>query len=47
MFPIETTNVLATLGGIAEIVNATFGGTPSSTTERPPRPTVPALTRNP
>jgi regulator of protease activity HflC (stomatin/prohibitin superfamily) len=31
MFPIETTTVLGALGGIAEIVNATFGGTSSST----------------
>jgi regulator of protease activity HflC (stomatin/prohibitin superfamily) len=48
MFPIETTSVLGTLGAIAEIVNATFGGTSSSTRESaPPRPTVRALTRNP
>jgi hypothetical protein len=47
MFPIETTSVLGTLGAIAEIVNAPFGGTSSSTRERPPRPTVPALTQNP
>ena len=48
MFPIETTTVLGTLGSIAEIVNATFGGTSSSTRESaPPRPTVRALTRNP
>ena len=38
MFPIETTTVLGTLGSIVEIVNATFGGTPSSTRESaPPR----------
>jgi hypothetical protein len=48
MFPIETTTVLGTLGSIVEIVNATFGGTSSSTRESaPPRPTVRALTRNP
>ena len=48
MFPIETTNVLGTLGGIAEIVNATFDGTSSGTRESAPsRPTVRALTRNP
>ena len=48
MFPIETATVLGTLGSIAEIVNATFGGTSSSTRESaPPRPTVRALTRNP
>jgi regulator of protease activity HflC (stomatin/prohibitin superfamily) len=48
MFPIETTSVLGTLGAIAEIVNATFGGTSSSTGESAqPRPTVRALTRNP
>jgi regulator of protease activity HflC (stomatin/prohibitin superfamily) len=48
MFPIETTTVLGTLGSIAEIVNATFGGTSSSTRENaPPRPSVRALTRNP
>jgi regulator of protease activity HflC (stomatin/prohibitin superfamily) len=48
MFPIETTTVLGTLGSIAEIVNATFGETSSSTRESaPPRPTVRALTRNP
>jgi regulator of protease activity HflC (stomatin/prohibitin superfamily) len=48
MFPIETTSVLGTLGAIAEIVNATFDGTSSSTRESaPPRPTVRALTRNP
>jgi regulator of protease activity HflC (stomatin/prohibitin superfamily) len=34
MFPIETASVLGTLVGIAEIVNATFGGTSSSTRER-------------
>jgi regulator of protease activity HflC (stomatin/prohibitin superfamily) len=48
MFPIETTCVLGTLGAVAEIVNATFGGSSSSTRESaPPRPTVRALTRNP
>jgi regulator of protease activity HflC (stomatin/prohibitin superfamily) len=31
MFPIEATSVLGTLGGIAEIVKATFGGTPTDT----------------
>jgi regulator of protease activity HflC (stomatin/prohibitin superfamily) len=48
MFPIETTSVLGTLVAIAEIVNTTFGGTPSSIGGNPPpRPTVRALTRNP
>jgi regulator of protease activity HflC (stomatin/prohibitin superfamily) len=48
MFPIETTTVLGALGSIAEIVDATFGGTSSSTRESaPPRPTVRALTRKP
>jgi regulator of protease activity HflC (stomatin/prohibitin superfamily) len=48
MFPIETTSVLGTLVAIAEIVNTTFGGTPSSFGgSPPPRPTVRALTRNP
>jgi hypothetical protein len=36
MFPIEATSVLGTLVGIAEIVNATFSGTPSSTTGSAP-----------
>src|SRR5215471_6572316 len=31
MLPIEATSVLGTLGGIAEIVKATFGGTPRDT----------------
>src|SRR6202162_1597208 len=31
MLPIEATSVLASLGGIAEIAKATFGGTPSGT----------------
>ena len=31
MLPIEATSVLGTLGGIAEIVKATFGGTPRET----------------
>jgi len=31
MLPIEATSVLGTLGGIAEIVKATFGGTPRHT----------------
>jgi regulator of protease activity HflC (stomatin/prohibitin superfamily) len=44
MFPIETTSLLGTLVAIAEIVNTTFGGTPSSIGgSPPPRPT----TRNP
>src|SRR5215813_9658218 len=48
MLPIEVTSVLGTLGGIAEIVKATFGGTPGGTKgSAPPRPTVPALARNP
>ena len=47
MLPIETTSVLGTLGGIAEIVKATFGGTPGGTRgSATPRPTVPALARN-
>jgi regulator of protease activity HflC (stomatin/prohibitin superfamily) len=48
MLPIEVTSVLGTLGGIAEIVKATFGGTPGGTGgSAPPRPTLPALARNP
>jgi regulator of protease activity HflC (stomatin/prohibitin superfamily) len=44
MLPIEVTSVLGTLGGIAEIVKATFGGTPGGTRgSATPRPTVPAL----
>jgi hypothetical protein len=31
MLPFEATSVLGTLGGIAEIVKATFGGTPRET----------------
>src|SRR5215472_16556095 len=47
MLPIEATSVLGTLGGIAEIVKATFGGTPGGTRgSATPRPTVPALARN-
>ena len=48
MLPVEATSVLGTLGGIAEIVKATFGGTPGRTIEgsAPPPPTVPALARN-
>jgi regulator of protease activity HflC (stomatin/prohibitin superfamily) len=47
MFPIETTSVLGTLGGIAEIVKATFSGTPGgSGGSAPPRPAVSALARN-
>jgi regulator of protease activity HflC (stomatin/prohibitin superfamily) len=37
MFPIEATSVLGTLVGVAEIVNATFDGTPSSTRESAPQ----------
>jgi hypothetical protein len=48
MLPIEATSVLGTLGGIAEIVKTTFGGTPGRLGgSTPPRPTVPALARNP
>jgi regulator of protease activity HflC (stomatin/prohibitin superfamily) len=48
MLPVEVTSVLGTLVGIAEIVNATFGGAPSSIGgSPPPRPTVPASARNP
>jgi len=48
MLPIEATSVLGTLAGIAEIVKATFGGTPGGTKGSAlPRLTVPALTRNP
>ena len=44
MLPIEVTSVLGTLGGIAEIVKATFGGTSRGTGgSASPRPTVPAL----
>src|SRR5215470_10087527 len=47
MLPIEATSVLGTLGGIAEIVKATFEGTPGGTRgSATPRPTVPALARN-
>ena len=47
LLPIEATSVLGTLGGIAEIVKATFGGTPGGTEgSAPPRPTVSALARN-
>jgi regulator of protease activity HflC (stomatin/prohibitin superfamily) len=47
MLPIEATSVLGTLGGIAEIVKATFGGTPGgSGGSAPPRPAVSALARN-
>ena len=43
MLPIEATAVLGTLGGIAEIAKATFGGTPSGTGgSAPPHPTGPA-----
>jgi hypothetical protein len=48
MLPIEASSALGTLVGIAEIVNATFDGSPSSIGgSPPPRPTVPALVRNP
>jgi regulator of protease activity HflC (stomatin/prohibitin superfamily) len=48
MLPIEATSVLGTLGGLAEIVKATFGGAPGGTGGSAlPRPTVPALARNP
>jgi regulator of protease activity HflC (stomatin/prohibitin superfamily) len=47
LLPIEVTSVLGTLGGIAEIVKATFGGTPGGTRgSATPRPTVPALARD-
>jgi hypothetical protein len=36
MLPIEATSVLGTLGGIAEIVKATFGGTPGGIGGSPP-----------
>src|SRR3979409_2268837 len=40
MLPTEATAVLGTLGGIAEIAKATFGGTPSGTGgSAPPHPT--------
>src|SRR6201987_2620363 len=46
MLPIEATTALGTLGGIAEIVKATFGGTPGgSGGSAPPRPAVSALER--
>ena len=42
MLPIEATSVLGTLGGLAEIVKATFGGTPGGTGGSAlPRPTAP------
>src|SRR6202163_1614840 len=42
MLPIEATAVLGTLGGIAEIAKATFGGAPSGTGgAAPPHPTGP------
>jgi regulator of protease activity HflC (stomatin/prohibitin superfamily) len=48
MLPIEATSVLGTLGGIAEIAKATFGGTPSGTGgSAPPRPTVPVAGAKP
>ena len=44
MLPIEATSVLATLGGIAEIAKATFGGAPSGTGgSAPPRLSVPPV----
>jgi regulator of protease activity HflC (stomatin/prohibitin superfamily) len=46
MLPIEATSVLGTLGGIAEIAKATFGGTPSGTGGSV-RPTVPAAGTKP
>jgi len=46
MLPIEATSVLATLGGIAEIAKATFGGAPSGTGGSA-RPTVPAAGAKP
>jgi hypothetical protein len=48
MLPIEATSVLATLGGIAEIAKATFGGTPDgSGGSAAPRPTVPVAGARP
>jgi regulator of protease activity HflC (stomatin/prohibitin superfamily) len=48
MLPIEATSVLGTLGGIAEIAKATFGGSPSGTGgSAPPRPTVPVAGAKP
>jgi regulator of protease activity HflC (stomatin/prohibitin superfamily) len=56
MLPIEATAVLGSLGGIAEIAKATFGGGPlngppagsgSSAASGVPRQSVPAVTANP
>jgi regulator of protease activity HflC (stomatin/prohibitin superfamily) len=57
MLPIEATAVLGSLGGIAEIAKATFGGSPyssppagargSSAASGVPRQSVPAVTANP
>jgi regulator of protease activity HflC (stomatin/prohibitin superfamily) len=59
MLPIEVTGILGSLGGIAEIAKATFGGGPRSSPPNPPavsgggaasgvpRLSVPAVTANP
>ena len=55
MLPIEVTGVLGSLGGIAEIAKATFGGGPPSgppagsggSSTGAPRQSVPAVTANP
>jgi regulator of protease activity HflC (stomatin/prohibitin superfamily) len=48
MLPIEATSVLGTLGGIAEIAKATFGGNSGRTAaSAPPRPSLPAPDANP
>jgi len=48
MLPIEVTSVLGTLGGIAEIAKATFGGNSGHTAaSAPPRPSLPPAGPNP
>jgi regulator of protease activity HflC (stomatin/prohibitin superfamily) len=49
MLPIEVTGVLGTLGGIAEIARATFGGNPGGpgAANIAPRPGVPSVTARP
>jgi len=48
MLPIEATSVLGSLGGIAEIAKATFGGNSGgAAASRPPRPSLPAASANP
>src|SRR5215468_8031870 len=48
MLPIEVSSVLGSLGGIAEIAKATFGGNSGGTTATaPPRPSLPAPDADP